>query len=189
MFSCLAMSQICSHHILTTCLLSHLTRVIIHVTVTATDGSISLSSNTRVWTRFTWLSWVATAAIVRQFHTLHTVLDHEIAEVDVGSAVIATDHVRRLVTMVITVGQTRVILTFRPVNLNSFWHSNISFLTFNGFDWSQWQSHALIAIKTFNFVILSSPIIKMLSNASFHESLTLSTSSPQLILLLSQSFL
>ena len=99
----LAMSQISLNHILSARLEFHLTRVLVHVTITATNGSISLCSHTIVRTR---LGSIATTAIMGQLHPFLTIFHHEIAEIDVGSAIISTDHVWLLVTMMLAVGQT-----------------------------------------------------------------------------------
>ena len=99
----LAVSQVGLDHILSARLQFHLTRVLVHVTVAATNGTVPLRSHAVVRTR---LCRIATPAIMGQLHPFLAVFHHEIAEIDVGPPVISTNHVWLLVAMVIAVGQT-----------------------------------------------------------------------------------
>ena len=99
----LTVSQVGLDHILSARLQFHLTRVLVHVTIAPANGSVSLGSYTVFRTR---LCPIATPAIMGQLHPFLAVFHHEIAEIDVGSPVISTNHVWLLVAMVIAVGQT-----------------------------------------------------------------------------------
>ena len=111
----LTVPQVSSHHPLPTGLLPHPAGAGVHVPVTPTHRPVPLRTNTALRTD---LSPVTTGTVVRQGHSPQTVLHHQVAEVDVGPAVSPAHHVRVLVTVVLTAGQARVVLTNIPVNLN-----------------------------------------------------------------------
>ena len=120
MFGCLTVPEVRPHHTLAARASFHLARVAVHVAVAAAHGPVPLgpgagggAAGGRV------LGAVGAAAVVGELHPLAAVLDHEVAEVDVGPPVVAAHHVWRLVAVVLAVGQTGVVLTVRPVNLQS----------------------------------------------------------------------
>ena len=148
MFGCLAVPGVGLHHPLATGPLAHQTGVRVDIAVTPAHRAVPLSPQAAGRTS---LRPVTAGPVVGELHPLETVLHHEVAVVDVRPAVSAADHVRVLVTVVLTIGQTRVILADIPVNLQNN--------------------------KT------------KLQIARPPPPLTLSLESPQLIFLLSQSFL
>ena len=116
MFGCLAVAGVGLHHPLATGSLSHQTGVGVDIAVTPTHRAVPLGSLAAGRTR---LRPVTAGPVVRELHPLQTVLHHEVAVVDVGPPVGAADHVGVLVTVVLTIGQTGVILTDVPVNLQN----------------------------------------------------------------------
>ena len=110
----LAVAGISLDHPLATGPLSHQTGVGVNIPVTPTHRTVSLRPQAA---GRTGLRPVTAGPVVRELHPLQTVLHHEVAVVDVGPAVSAADHVGVLVTVVLAIGQTGVILTDIPANL------------------------------------------------------------------------
>ena len=119
MFGCLTVPEVRPHHTLAARASLHLARVAVHVAVAPAHGPVPLGRDAVAGAVLggRLLRGVGAAAVVGELHALLAVLDHEVAEVDVGPPVVATHHVWRLVAVVLAVGQTGVVLTVRPVNL------------------------------------------------------------------------
>ena len=102
-FGCLTVSVVGSHHPLATGGLLHHTRVGVDVSIAPAHGTVSIGPDTGLGTD---LRPVTAGTVVRELHPLQTVLHHQVAEVDVSPGVSAADHVRVLVTVVLTIGQS-----------------------------------------------------------------------------------
>ena len=105
---CLAVCKVCPDHALAAGASLHLAGVAVHITIAAAHGPIPLRRDAVAGAVLGdgLLRGVGAAAVVGELHPLLAVLDHEVAEVDVGPPVIAAHQVWRLVAVMIAVCQT-----------------------------------------------------------------------------------